>query len=114
MRRKRFSASAYEARLKEYDGCCAACKMKITPATGLEWDHIIDLQFGGEDVIENLQPMCRGCHKSKTGKGATARAKADRRRQRNLGIRKSKRPLPGSKGSGFRKKFDGTIVRVKE
>ncbi len=29
-------------------------------------DHIIELDAGGSDSIENLQPLCHDCHKIKT------------------------------------------------
>lgn len=31
-----------------------------------EIDHIIELDAGGEDALENLQPLCVACHKAKT------------------------------------------------
>ncbi|MFF0440158.1 HNH endonuclease [Kitasatospora sp. NPDC004614] len=29
-------------------------------------DHITPLALGGEDIDENVQPLCRPCHKAKT------------------------------------------------
>lgn len=31
-----------------------------------EIDHVIELDAGGADSIENLQPLCHECHKTKT------------------------------------------------
>lgn len=33
---------------------------------GLEVDHVIELAAGGENSIENLQVLCKNCHKIKT------------------------------------------------
>ena len=33
---------------------------------GLEVDHVIELAAGGEDTIDNLQVLCKECHKRKT------------------------------------------------
>ena len=51
----------------ERDGyLCQACKAKgrITPATDV--DHIVNKASGGTDDIDNLQALCRACHKAKT------------------------------------------------
>ncbi|MCX4629003.1 HNH endonuclease [Streptomyces sp. NBC_00354] len=29
-------------------------------------DHVRPLSLGGEDMDDNVQPLCRGCHKLKT------------------------------------------------
>ncbi len=34
--------------------------------TATEIDHILELDAGGADSIENLQPLCKGCHATKT------------------------------------------------
>lgn len=46
-------------------------------------DHIVDLQFGGADTLENSQTLCRHCHGRKTSEAAPKRAKADRLRERH-------------------------------
>lgn len=40
---------------------CRKCKSK----ENLELDHIIPIAKGGEDVIDNLQPLCKNCNVSK-------------------------------------------------
>ena len=42
--------------------CCGEGEIK------LELDHIVPLKLGGEDVIENLQPLCHSCNASKGAK----------------------------------------------
>lgn len=45
---------------------------------GLEVDHVIELAAGGENSIENLQVLCKPCHKTKTIKFNTKRFKGTR------------------------------------
>lgn len=108
MTRRRFAARTYASRLAEYEGRCASCGIVTGGAAGLEWDHIIPLELGGSDTIDNLQPLCRGCHKAKTAQDVKAIRKAERQRQRTAGIHKQTRnPIPGSKASGWKRTFSG-------
>lgn len=110
--RKKFSARAYAERLLEYNGKCADCGCKVGGANGTEWDHIIALALGGLDAMENLQPLCKACHKAKTAGDIKAIRKSERQRQRTAGIsRQSRNPIPGSKDSGWKRKIDGRAVR---
>ena len=43
---------------------CAICKMQLPPS--YEVDHIIDLQYGGSNHVDNLRALCRNCHGNKT------------------------------------------------
>jgi len=95
MSRKKFSKRNLEKRLKEvFGGKCAMCKCEIDGTSGLEWDHVIPLKIGGEDALENLQPLCIRDHRLKTKGDVATIAKATRQRQRNLGIRKPKAKIP--------------------
>lgn len=110
MTRRRFSETALEKRLAEFSDCCAECGIKTGKAAGLEWDHIIPLAMHGRDELDNLQPLCRGCHKAKTAGDKGDIAKARRMDRRGKGInRQAKRLIPGSKGSGWRMTFNGPV-----
>lgn len=44
--------------------------------SNLELDHIIPLHLGGSNECENLQLLCRECHRGKTTREHSARLKA--------------------------------------
>ena len=48
--------------LAQYDWICPSCKVK---ELNLTRDHIIPLSRGGSDNIENIQPLCLPCNRSK-------------------------------------------------
>ncbi len=43
---------------------CASCREQLKP--DCELDHIISLEEGGKDAVENLQALCVSCHSEKT------------------------------------------------
>jgi hypothetical protein len=45
---------------------------------GNEVDHVIELAAGGDNSIENLQILCKPCHKAKTAKFNSSRLKGTR------------------------------------
>ncbi|MYU54100.1 MULTISPECIES: HNH endonuclease [Streptomyces] len=47
-------------------GWCDWCLKDFSVAL-LEVDHVRPLSFGGEDIDSNVQVLCRGCHRLKTG-----------------------------------------------
>ena len=104
-------------RLKVWEahkGICVLCNGKIDGVRE-RWvaEHIIPLSLGGADDESNMAPAHEGCALAKTfGKsGDIAKAaKAKRVKSKHLGIKKSKNPLPGGKGSKFKKKINGSVV----
>lgn len=52
--------------LKRDNGLCVMClkQGRLTPATDV--DHIIPIFMGGTNSPDNLQSLCRDCHKQKT------------------------------------------------
>jgi 5-methylcytosine-specific restriction endonuclease McrA len=92
---------------------CVLCKGKIYGGRE-RWSivHITPLALGGEDTDNNMGPAHEACALKKTfgrtGDLAKA-AKAKRVKSRHLGIKKSKNPLPGGKGSKWKKKIGGGV-----
>lgn len=99
---------------ENYKGICALCNRRIDGIRE-RWivEHLRALELGGEDTEDNMAPVHEVCAAAKThGKqGDHSRAaKAKRTKSKHLGITKSKNPLPGSKGSKWKRKMDGTIT----
>lgn len=96
-------------------GVCSLCSLKIDGVRE-PWivEHLRALELGGEDTEANLGPAHKSCADAKTngpnGDHAMA-AKAKRNKKAELGLKKSRNPLPGSKGSKWRKKMNGQVVR---
>lgn len=93
------------------NGHCEGCGAMLKPGEG-EYDHRIAQGYGGENVVENGQLLCRVCHKAKTARDKAITEKTKRRRDKHTGVYvKHSHPLPGTKASGVRKKMNGTIER---
>lgn len=111
MPRRSLSRSARLALFLAAGGRCHICGGLIRPGDGWEVEHVIPLAQGGEDGGDNLRPAHVKCHRSKTSRDAADTARAKRREAAHLGIKKTSRPIPGSRASGFRKRLDGTVER---
>ena len=98
------------------DGLCACgCGVKLGAAgETIEFDHEVALVNGGENRESNLRALRRPCHGTKTKADVAEKAKVARVRAKHLGLKPKTRKIPGSKGTGLRKRMDGTVVRVKE
>lgn len=122
-RRREFSKQTKKDALRRSGGFCegsgegyglAAGKRCNAPLSfGVEFDHIIADSIGGDATLENCAAVCRDCHGFKTAKIDTPRAaKVKRIADKHAGIRtKPSRPLPGTKASGIRKRFNGSVER---
>jgi 5-methylcytosine-specific restriction endonuclease McrA len=62
---RKFSPAMQKIAHKQQNGECASCRKK-TPLTKCEGDHIEPYSTGGKTVQENLQMLCRPCHRAKT------------------------------------------------
>ena len=50
------------------DPFCVICRAHGVTRAATDVDHIKALEFGGTDAMDNLQGLCRECHKAKTAK----------------------------------------------
>lgn len=92
---------------------CGCTRVMSFERDVIHCDHIVPLADGGENIEGNLQLMLEEHHRSKTtgeniarGEARTHKAKAFRQHRKPKG-----RPMPGTKASGIKKSFDGTISR---
>lgn len=49
-----------------YDYKCNVCHIDLEDLRDIDIDHILPIAFGGKNIIDNLQPLCKPCHKEKT------------------------------------------------
>lgn len=92
------------------DGRCPCCTRKLIAGKVVD-EHITPLWAGGSNDLSNRALYCDYCAGKKTGKEATERGKSRRARDKAIGAKKSRNPLPGSKASGWRHRIDGTWER---
>ena len=75
------------------DGRCRGpCKRKLRPGEDWDADHIIALENGGTNDIDNFQILCAGCHALKT---KADHAAAERQRLDGLRLQHAPQELPG-------------------
>ncbi len=56
-------SKARRIRLEKMHGCkCINCNS----SDEIEWHHVVPLEIGGNDVDENIVPLCYSCHKAVT------------------------------------------------
>jgi 5-methylcytosine-specific restriction endonuclease McrA len=91
-------------------GFCMLCGIKLITG-GFIYEHVRALELGGTDTDDNIRLTCKPCATEKTKVDHSTAAKAKRQKVVSLGLKQSKNPLPFGKGSKFKKKMDGTIVR---
>ena len=113
VRRPTFSTSFRLSLFLKRKGICSDCNRKIEAGKAWDIDHILPLAMGGTNAPENLQILCRPCHRSKTSHSdIPCIAKTKRLKARHLGARApSTRPIPGSRRSPWKRKMDGSVVR---
>lgn len=110
--RRSLSTKARAALFLDHKGQCHICGGLIQPGQAWEVEHVIPLAQGGDDEPHNMRPAHAKCHKAKTADDAANTAKAKRREAKHNGWRApSKRPMPGSRASGWKQKLTGEWVR---
>ena len=64
----------WEALKRDWNYMCLCCKRK-EPNIKLTKDHIIPLSLGGDNSIDNIQPLCGSCNSRKMQKDIDFRKK---------------------------------------
>lgn len=110
MTRRRWSTSVRMA-IRERFGCrCHMCRQPLDER-GFDLDHHIPLAMGGEDIEDNLRPLCLPCHRLKTRGDVGNISRAKRCEARHVGAKApSATPLPFGRRSPWKRKLNGQIV----
>ncbi len=92
--------------------CACGCGQKLG-ASGerIEFDHEVALVLGGANDEDNLRALRKPCHRAKTAQDVSQKATEARKRAKHLGIKEASNPLPGSRGSKWKRKISGEVVR---
>jgi len=119
MSRHEFSQATRRAAWKRAAGTCeCGCAQPFDldhPKGCPRYDHELPDFLGGTTDLENCKVVRLDCHERKTAAEDLPKIKKVRREdKRKLGLERQKAKIPGSRGTGLRKKMDGTVVRVKE
>ena len=116
MTRRTWTPRRKLAVFETFEGRCHLCGLKID-GTREPWqlEHLIPLAMGGADDETNVAPAHVDCHARKTTKDRAQIAKANRVRAKHNGaIAAPKATLPGSRGSKWKRKVSGAVVRRDE
>jgi len=90
---------------------CETCGIVLTGGNVI-YEHVIPDGLHGDPTLENCKVHCRTCADTKTFTQDNPRmAKADRQLKASFGLKRKKKPILGSKASGFKQRMDGTWVR---
>lgn len=96
---------------RDHGICQCGCGVKIRLGDKWQTDHIVAIINGGENRERNLRTLLVKHHAEKTREDVAEKSAVADRRKHHLGIKRSSRPMPGSKASGLRKRMDGTVER---
>lgn len=108
--RKKLSAKQKLKMFLDAGGICCVCGHKIDGVREAWDEHVDPLSRTGTNAPSNRKPAHERCARIKTAKEATERAKIQRVAEHHLGAKKSRRPMPGSKLSRWKKKMNGEVV----
>lgn len=111
MKRAEFSKKTKEAALARAGHECECCYQKITQASGVEYDHIIEAYLTNDNSLENCRVLCAKCHRIKTQARRFEIDKTRRIYEKGMGLRSKGRPMAGTKRSGLKKRMYGTVER---
>lgn len=98
MSRQEFTEKTKAQAFLNCKGLCQGCGVKLTSATGIQYDHSTACGIGGDNSLSNCSVLCRNCHGAKTCRDDVPRiAKAKRNHRKAIGIRKQTTSFRGWK-----------------
>lgn len=108
--RRPFPAKVMVDAFKRAKGHCQKCTVRLSVGK-FAYDHVIPDALGGEPTLENCEVLCASCHGVKTHRtDIPAIAKVKRQEARHVGASRSSSPMPGSRGTKWRKPMRGPAV----
>ena len=122
MPRAEFSKPTKREALRRSGGFCEASgprygletgkRCMVPLAKGVIFDHDDPDANSKDNSLDNCRCICPGCNRFKTDKTDIPMiAKTVRMQDKNNGIKSKSRPLPGTRASGIRKRFNGEVTR---
>lgn len=110
-KRREFTKAVKVAAYERSQGHCEACTARLEVGR-FQYDHVLAAALGGPPTLDNCKVLCTNCHGGKTGlEDIPIIAKSNRVRNKHIGAATRKqRKIPGSKGTRFKRKIDGTVV----
>lgn len=89
---------------------CEGCGNELRSG-GVYYEHMDPDGLGGDNTLENCQVRCANCKKAKDKVDNARMTKADNVAKASYGLKRKKKPFPGSRASGWKRKIDGTVER---
>jgi len=86
MNKRRYLSAGEKSRLldRQHGKCACGCGEPLVIGK-IDYDHILDRQFGGSEDLSNFCALIRKHHRKKTDANTTIRAKCDRQRAKHEG-----------------------------
>jgi 5-methylcytosine-specific restriction enzyme A len=109
MSRKEFTRKTKAKGFERSNGLCEKCSAKLKVGEA-EFDHVLPCALGGDNSLDNLEVLCRSCHKDKTADDVRGIRKADRIRDKRSGAFKKRSSFPANRNGRFKVKLNGTVI----
>ena len=109
--RPKWTAKQRAEIFRDAKGKCHLCKRKIADGEFWHVEHPKARGLFGSDKQEDMRPAHIDCHAVKTKADNKIMRKSDRQMKKHFGTKRQGQPIPGSRRSGFKKKFNGEVVR---
>ncbi len=109
--RTEFTRKTKALAFQRSNGNCEICTAKLMPGK-FRYDHKLPDWLGGEPTLENCVVQCLSCDAPKTADDIRTIRKVQRVRDKHTGaIKRTSRPMPGSRNSAFKIRMNGEVIR---